>query len=71
MHELEQTYGDKIEFVYLNIDDPSTAAMKQKLGYRYQPHTFLLDANGEIVEQWLGYNSPNVYEDAFERLLNS
>lgn len=54
MHGLEVEYIDQVDFVYLDIDDPRTDAFKQQLGYRYQPHIFLLDADGNIVQQWVG-----------------
>jgi len=37
------------------IDDPKTRSFKQALGYRVQPHFFLLDANGRTVKEWLGF----------------
>lgn len=68
---LESEYGDQIEFVAINIDDPSSAEAKERFGYRVQPHFFLVDENGDVVQQWLGYNSPNVFEDAFADLLSN
>lgn len=69
VHGLEETYSDQIEFIYLNIDDPNTAQAQRDYGFRVQPHFILLDANGEVVQQWFGYNSANVFEDAFNNLL--
>lgn len=66
---LEREYGEQIEFVYLNIDDPSTAAAKEKYGYRYQPHFFLVDANGEVVQEWLGPVKREQFVQAFEMVL--
>ena len=57
VHELEQTYGDEIEFVLLNVDDPDTREAQQTYGFRVQPHFILVDANGEVISQWLGYQS--------------
>ena len=70
VHELENVYGDDIDFVYLDIDDPNTSEAQRKFNFRYQPHFILVDENGAIIEQWLGYNSANVFEDAFAQLLN-
>jgi thioredoxin-like negative regulator of GroEL len=55
VHGLQAKYEGEIQFTYLNIDDPNTRSFKQTLGYRAQPHFFLLDANGKIVEEWLGF----------------
>lgn len=55
VHGLEAKYAGKVHFVYLDIDDPDTSPFKQELGYSYQPHLFLLDGDGNIVQQWVGY----------------
>ena len=54
MHGLEQQYGQNINFIYLDIDDPRNDGFKRQLGYRVQPHLFLLDGNGNVLEEWLG-----------------
>jgi hypothetical protein len=54
VHGLEVEYFDKIDFVYLDIDDSRTDEFKRQLGYRVQPHLFLLDGDGNIIQQWLG-----------------
>lgn len=69
VHGLEQQYGERIRFVYLDIDDPATNEFKRALGYVVQPHFFLLDGNGEIVEQWLGMVTPEEFLTAFEQVL--
>ena len=54
VHGLEARYSDRIDFVYLDIDDPRSAPFKSRLGYLVQPHIFMLDGQGEILQQWLG-----------------
>jgi hypothetical protein len=54
VHGLEARYSDRIDFVYLDIDDPRTVPFKSRLGYLVQPHIFMLDGQGEILQQWLG-----------------
>lgn len=54
VHGLEARYGDQINFVYLDIDDPATSEFKRALGYRVQPHFFLLDGQGNVLHSWLG-----------------
>lgn len=55
VHRLEANYSDRIHFVYLDIDDPMNENFMYALGYKYQPHFFLLDGQGDILNQWLGY----------------
>ncbi len=69
VHGLEARYGDRIDFVYLDIDDPQTSPFKSQLGYLVQPHIFLLDGQGEIQQQWLGLVSEADLEAALQALL--
>ncbi|UYN89296.1 MAG: conjugal transfer protein TraF [Anaerolineales bacterium] len=55
VHGLENMYGDQVAFVYLDRDDPRTLPIQEQLGYTYQPHFFLIDANGVVIGQWRGY----------------
>jgi hypothetical protein len=70
VHGLEARYADRIGFVYLDIDDPNTRAIKRALGYRVQPHYFLVDGDGNVVRQWLGLVREEEFVGAFEGLLN-
>jgi hypothetical protein len=54
VHGLEQRFSDRIDFAYLDIDDPRSDAFKRQFGFRVQPHIFLLDGSGEIIQQWVG-----------------
>jgi hypothetical protein len=66
VHGLEQQYGDTVNFVYLDIDDARTDDFKRQLGYRVQPHLFLLDANGQVIQQWLGLVGKDELEAALQ-----
>ena len=69
MYGLESGYGTRINFIYLDIDDPATKRFKDQLRYRMQPHFFLLDANGSIIKQWQGYVEEQDLIAAFEAAL--
>ncbi|HLC03010.1 MAG TPA: hypothetical protein VJK02_08235 [Anaerolineales bacterium] len=66
MHGLEQQWGSKVGFVYLDIDDGRTEPFKQALGYRYQPHIFLLDGEGMILRQWIGFVQEGDLQEALQ-----
>ena len=70
VHGLEARYADRIQFAYLDIDDPRTADLKAALGYRVQPHFFLLDGDGNVLNQWLGFVTEEDFVSAFETALN-
>ena len=58
VHGLESEYSDKVVFSYLDIDDSSNSDLKKQLGYKYQPHFFLVDWQGTILMQCLGPVTP-------------
>ena len=64
VHGLESQYCDQVNFVYLDIDDNSTFSFKEALGYVYQPHIFLLDPEGNIITQWVGFVDGETLEAA-------
>jgi len=66
VHGLEAKYQDRINFIYLDIDDPASDDFKQALGYRYQPHIFLLNGDGKILNQWIGRVAEEELVSAFE-----
>lgn len=51
---LESEYQGRMIFTYLDIDDPATSDLQRRLGFRMEPHFFLLDAQGKILYQWTG-----------------
>jgi hypothetical protein len=69
VHGLEAQWYQDINFIYLDIDDSRTNEFKRALGYSYQPHLFLLDGAGTILEQWVGYVEGQVLEEAFRRVM--
>ena len=66
MHGLESQYADRMNFVYLDIDDPANDSFKEALGYRYQPHIFLLNADGQVLNEWVGPVTEQALVEAFE-----
>lgn len=69
MHGLEAEYDDKIQFTYLDIDDPNTDTFKATLGFRVQPQLFLLNGEGQVLQQWVGFVSRDEFVSAFEAAL--
>lgn len=55
INELKNAFGDRMNFVFLDIDDPANQKFKDQLGYKLQPHFFLLDKQGNILRDWQGY----------------
>lgn len=72
IHSLEAQYQDRMNFIYLDTDNPATSELKRKLGYRDQPDNpqfFLLDRSGKILKKWAGAVSAEEFENAFNAAL--
>jgi len=53
--QVEALYHGKVNFIYLDIDNPANLYFMNKLGFKTEPHFFLLDREGNILKQWIGY----------------
>ena len=69
VHGLEDKYSAKIDFVYLDVDDSATTAAKRKLGYRVQPDYYLLDADGKVIQRWIGSVEAKAFEEGIAKAL--
>jgi hypothetical protein len=67
VHGLEAKYFGRIKFSFFDADDPNT--FQRKLGFRYQPELYLLDANGNILRKMVGYQSGQDLEAVFAEFL--
>ena len=65
VHGLEAKYFGRIQFTYLDADDLRTSDFQRTLGFYYQPEVYLLDANGNVLQKWVGYTSEEEFESAF------
>lgn len=71
VHGLEAKYSDRMNFVYLDIDDPATASLKADLGYIGQPQYILVDDDGKITQQWFGFVPEKEFISTFDSILES
>lgn len=69
VHGLEDIYGEQINFVFLDQDDPATASFRETFGYRYQPEFYLLNPDGIILGTWIGYTDGAILQEAIEHAL--
>jgi len=67
VHELEQKYAGRIKFSYLDINNPKTYVFQDFLNVRYQPEFYLLDADGSVLQRFIGYTSQEILEEEFAK----
>lgn len=70
VHGLEAEYFGRIKFSYLDADDPATRDFQRALGFQYQPEVYLLDAEGKVLQKWVGYTSEQEFEEVFAQYLS-
>ncbi len=69
VHGLEAEYFGKVKFAYLDADDPRTSGFQRTLGFYYQPEIYLLDADGNVLQKFVGYTSEEQLRSAFNQYL--
>jgi thiol-disulfide isomerase/thioredoxin len=69
MNVLEQRNGDRLRFVYLDIDDPANNLYKTLLTNRLPPVFFLLDGQGNVLHEWQGYIELVEFEEGIAEAL--
>jgi thiol-disulfide isomerase/thioredoxin len=69
MNVLEQRNSDRVQFVYLDIDDPANSLFKTLLANRLPPVFFLLDGSGNILHEWQGYIELDAFETTIAELV--
>ncbi|GAB4575483.1 MAG: hypothetical protein Kow0077_27230 [Anaerolineae bacterium] len=69
VRRLEAAFADQVDFHILNVDLLST----RDLAMRYQvssiPNIVLLDGEGNLVQQMVGYQTEEALFEAVERLI--
>ncbi len=51
---LAQRYGDRIDFIDMDIDKPETEAPRQRFNMAQRSQYALIDPQGNIVQRWFG-----------------
>jgi len=69
VHGLEADYASRMNFIYLDIDDPANEYFERQLGFQTEPHFFLLDPQGRVIREWIGYVSRTQFIQAFNSAL--
>ena len=52
---LEENYHDRVDFHWLNFDNLSNAALIERYRVTAVPTVVLLDADGRLVQTYVGY----------------
>ncbi|MBE9059925.1 thioredoxin domain-containing protein [cf. Phormidesmis sp. LEGE 11477] len=67
---LHERYGDRINFVMLDIDEPQWASQVETFGATGVPQFTLLDSHQQPIENWVGKVPKLVFSTVFDQLLS-
>ena len=67
---LQERYGDRMNFVMLDIDDPQWASQIKTFGATGVPQFTLLDLQQQPVRTWVGKVPKPVFSSVFDQLLS-
>jgi thiol-disulfide isomerase/thioredoxin len=68
MGSMKDKFGDTVDFVYVDIDDPANQALQDKYEIGSIPAVFYLDKDGAVVHQTVGYGGKDWFISQVEQL---
>ena len=71
MHGLQELYGDQVDFLHVDIENPGAQEAVGPVGITGRTQYVLTDGNGNVLHRWFGYIEQAELEMAFEALLES
>ena len=66
---LEKDYGSKLEIRKIEMDDPKNQSVLEKFPITAVP-TYIIEKDGQIVNQFIGAQHQKVLTDALDRALS-
>lgn len=69
MDRLKAQYGEEIEFIMLDVDNPATRSMRERYDIVAQSQYVLANAAGEPQQKWFGYLQESEVAGAFDTIL--
>lgn len=67
---LEGEFIGEITFILLDSASHDTEKLRRTLGFRTEPHFFLIDQNGSVVSEWTGFVPEQDFQSAFAAILS-
>lgn len=69
LYLLETRYGDRVNFVYLDIEDPANDLYTKLIGDKLPPVIYLIAADGSVIREWNGLISLEELEEGLQSVL--
>jgi len=69
MDKVKSTYGDKVNFMSINVDDPSNEQVIEQYDVSPIPTVVFLSPDGQVVSYSIGYSGPQNVQKEIEKVL--
>lgn len=70
MHELQDEYNGRIDFLYINIDDKATESVQRQFGFGgLRPTIVFLDAKGQEIGRLVGLQDKDTVQQYLDSLV--
>jgi thiol-disulfide isomerase/thioredoxin len=68
---LDGVYRDRMNFIYLDVDDRRTNTFQTKLNYSLiaRPRMYLIDGTGVVLRDWMGYVTLDELQQAIDAVV--
>lgn len=69
VHGIEERYGDRVDFIYLDISEPDVRPAMEAFGFRATPHFFVRATDGSVTWSRQGMVDEEVFIQELEAVL--
>jgi hypothetical protein len=70
VYGLQETFGDRIDFIHLNVDLAVTNSARERFGLTNRSQYLLVDPQGNIIDKWTGFLDQTTVEQAIQTYLD-
>lgn len=70
VHGLEKAYGDRIDFVRVNILHAENAPLMEQFSFSTTPEFYLVNEQGRVIGFWDDWVTEQDLRQAFDQALN-
>ena len=70
LYDLETEYQGKVDFFFLDTDNPANNTVKDSLKLQGHPYSVLLNADGSIEHRWFGHIPADQFRAEIDKVLS-
>jgi hypothetical protein len=71
VHGLEADYWGRLDFIYIDRENPDNREVVERYGITYQPYFILIAPDGTEIQRWFGWFDEAEFRAALDAYLAS